>query len=397
GGTGQIDSLLCGLEMMALYLLVANDHEPVAWKAAAAYVFLGLAFLAKGPVGVVIPLGAYIAGTMAAGRKACLFKWHWLWGLLLVLGIAGGWLLLAWHEGAPPAYFNELINKQTHDRIVEGTPGHSQNLFYYLGDFPVSFLPWTFFLPAVAVTARRMENTAARNFLLGWFAFVVLAFTVPVDKRSLYILFVYPAAAILVAAAWPDLHEHAVRLARGGVYSILGLFFFLGIAAIYVSGQDALPFSGKVLRPLAIILPAGAIVLVALWDRHGVTSRWLYGMAGVMLAFQLYVSTIIYPALNDIKTPHEFARIARQVLKPGDFLLIYNMNAEILPLYSRSRGLVADDSRELAEAMRRMKKGMVVFEPKGWEDARIELGRYLKPHYFTFGNKQLIWSEFNVK
>lgn len=397
GGTGQIDSLLCGLEMMALLMLVKNDIEPRFWKAALAYMFVGLAFLAKGPVGVVIPVGAYIAGVLASGRRRDLAKWHWLLGALIVPAFAAAWLVMAWYEGAPPAFFHELIFRQTAGRVLEGTPGHTNPFYYYLADFPLHFLPWTFFLPALFAVIRRGENRQALRFLSGWFIFVIVFFTLVTDKRGLYILFAYPAAALLLAGTWDLIPAHAKYLGRFGVYSVVALLAFVAIFIPLAHNEIELPFDEMILWPLSAILMGGVAVLVFLYSRYKVSGQWLKGFAAVMLVVQVYVSTVIYPALNPMKTPVDLVEGTKHLIKKGDVLLLYRMNGEILSYYTQSRGRVMRQRTELVKAMRTMKKGVAVFNQQGWEEVREDLGAYLKPHYFTMGKKLLIWSSFDVQ
>ncbi|MBU1692719.1 MAG: glycosyltransferase family 39 protein, partial [Verrucomicrobia bacterium] len=75
-GFARIDGTLVGLTTAALYLLVRNDDEPGVWRPALAWACMGLAILAKGPVGFIIPAGAYLTARLAAGEGRMLKKTH---------------------------------------------------------------------------------------------------------------------------------------------------------------------------------------------------------------------------------------------------------------------------------------------------------------------------------
>ena len=130
-GWGQIDMLLCGLEMMALYLLFADDRQHTSWRPSLAFIFFGLGILAKGPVGFIVPLGAYITANIAAGTKQNLRRRHWLWCLPLTLLLPALWLLAAKRSGAPDAYFHELLFDQNAGRAAVD----SVSAIGYMGHF----------------------------------------------------------------------------------------------------------------------------------------------------------------------------------------------------------------------------------------------------------------------
>ena len=68
GGFGRIDGLLCGLVLMSVYFFFTQEAGSRAWRLVGAYGFAGLAALAKGPVGLALPLGIYAGGVSAVDR-----------------------------------------------------------------------------------------------------------------------------------------------------------------------------------------------------------------------------------------------------------------------------------------------------------------------------------------
>ena len=73
-GTGQIDMLLLGLEMCALYFLFKNDISPDLKYTLGGFSFMGLGILAKGPVGFIVPCGIYLCGNLLSGQGKTILK-----------------------------------------------------------------------------------------------------------------------------------------------------------------------------------------------------------------------------------------------------------------------------------------------------------------------------------
>lgn len=410
GGMGQLDSLLCGLEMAALYLLLINDETPSSWRAASAYAILGIAFLTKGPVGMVVPLGAYVTMRLASGQRAVLKKSHWIWGPVIVLAFPAAWLLCAWLDGAPREYFQGLFG-QTGRRVMDGT-GHDGPFYYFLLQFPLDSMPWVIFLPASYAALRaRPDLTSTRRMLVGWLLFVLVFFSLPTDKRNLYVMLAFPPAAMLVAIAWDDLDRLSSRWRTSTAWTALGLMLLLGTAGVAVSFAQPLsidrwlagmmgmefPFDPRLLWPWSAAMLGGAVAGFLLYRRHGLSERWMWTFGVVLLAHELYVGNVIYPALNRLKTPWELEAAATKKLRPDQRLLIYRVNGEIMALYANRQGQRVNSVPELKAAMAEQRKGIVALGQKAWEQIQPEMGeRPLTPHPFRMGNKHLVWVEFDL-
>src|SRR6185436_11379856 len=68
---------------------------------------------------------------------------------------------------------------------------------------PAEFFPWSFLLPgAVWLGWKRLEGRDRKGFLfaLAWMVVTVVFFSLSPAKRSVYILTMYPAMALLVGA-----------------------------------------------------------------------------------------------------------------------------------------------------------------------------------------------------
>lgn len=396
-GFSRMDGPLLGWTMGSLALLFLNDDTPSLWRPALAWLCMGLGILTKGPVGLLVPAGAYAAARLAAGEGRLLKKSHWLWGPFIALSLPALWLGLAWLQGAPEGYFRELLFSQNLERAA-GELGHRQPFFYFLTTAPADLLPWTLCLPAAALILFR---DPARRLLLrrlgGWIGFVFVFFSLMTSKRNIYILGLFPAIAILIGAAWSDLDAAKFRWARFARGAFISILAVAGPALLIAGLVPALPIPGWTLWPAGLAASLGSF---ALWRE----SRWTNPppsffllAAMVLLAVQWAVGFFIYPAVNPLKTPQMLAAAVQARLPAERPLLIYGINGEILAYYANRRGEVIRSPEELRAAMTREQRGFVVFPKKvfdEWPAAAVPLAGATGE--FRSGSRRYVWLEYDL-
>ena len=396
-GFARMDGLLLGWTMAALALLFLNDDAPSRWRPALAWLFMGFGILTKGPVGLIVPAGAYAAARLVAGEGGQLRKSHWIWGPLIALSLPAAWLGLAWWTGAPEGYFHELLFSQNLDRAA-GEYGHLKPWYYFFATVPGDGLPWTFCLPAAALSLYR--DPARRRLLRrlgGWIGFIFIFFSFFITKRNIYVLGLFPALAILIGSAWSDLDAAPFRWARFARGAFLLFLSVAGPALLAAGFYPKLPVPGWALWPAGLAATLGAI---ALWRE----SRWtnpppsFFLLAAlVLLAVQWAVGLFIYPAVNPLKTPYELAAAVQERLGPDRPLLIYDVNGEILAYYANRRGEVLRSPEELRAAMEREGSGFVVFPKKIFDAWPADAPRLVgQTAEFRSGSRRYVWLEFDL-
>jgi 4-amino-4-deoxy-L-arabinose transferase-like glycosyltransferase len=236
---GITDMLLtsCVTATLLLWREAARETEAtarrrLAWAAALA---CGLAALAKGPVGIVLPalviLAMLVSRRVRAGHADRLVTWRGVaMGAAGIALVAGPWVAgLMGRIGA--AGILDLIRREAIERAAWGLD-HPRPFYYLLATFWGAFLPWSIAL-AVIVTrvaraaraaraerGRRSEGGGAvdveTEFLLVWLGVVLLFFTAMKDKNDAYLLPAAPALALLVG-------RHLSRRVVGWVAAVTGL------------------------------------------------------------------------------------------------------------------------------------------------------------------------------
>ena len=394
-GFARMDGLLLGWTTAALALLFLNDDEPSAWRPALAWLCMGLGILTKGPVGLLIPAGAYAAARLAAGEGRLLRKAHWLWGPFIALALPAAWLGLATWRGAPAGYFRELLFAQNVERAA-GELGHVRPLYYFLTTLPLDLLPWTLCLPAAfLVLKNNPDHRRMLRRLGGWIGFIFIFFSCISSKRNIYVLGLFPAVAILMGTAWSGMNSASFRWARFARGALVVLPFVVGIGLLAAGFLPQFPLPAWVTWPAGVLGVAGGF---ALWRE----SRWtspppcFYPLAAlVLLAMQWAAGLFIYPAVNALKTPVELARIVQERLPPDRPLLLYQINGEILAYYSNRRGEVLWQPRDLADALANKRPGIVIFQKSDFDKIPVSLppdGELLGP--FRMGSKTFVGVAF---
>jgi len=196
-----------------------------------AWVFMGFAVLAKGPVGVVLPLGALVLfrfmdsrhekGSFGVrrGRVRSVASLFSPLGILLFLAIALPWYLLA---GARTGgdLVSGFILKHNVGRFLEPMESHGGPFFYYLPILLAGFFPWAAFLPQALAAGFRSPRFTGRfpGFLrlqVIWAAVVLLFFSASGTKLPNYILPCFPALALLTAY-WVEGADPYPKVGFGG-------------------------------------------------------------------------------------------------------------------------------------------------------------------------------------
>lgn len=395
-GTGQIDMLLLGLEMCAVYFLFKSDEHPDAHHGLTAFFFMGLAILAKGPVGLIIPCGIYITGNLLSGRKTFIPKKKWIPGIFVALAFPLAWLLLAKINGAPKAYFMELVFDQNIGR-AKGTFGsHYKPFYYYIKYLVMDFMPWSLFIPLSTVILLRQRHLHKQTrCAAGWIFFVVIFFSLCGGKRNLYILSVYPAASLLVASALPFMETVSGRWKNFSVYPLI-VFFCLGAMAVFAALFTPFPFSRPIMAGAMMLLLAGAFILGGIHRYIPLTENWFRVFILFLICLEFYTGTFIFPEFNPIKSPAAVAGKIAEVLPENQPILYYGMNGENISIHARRQGKRADKTQNLLSFMKTNPKGILVFS---MTEART-LTPLIKPfgtiESFSMGSKKLAWQAYDT-
>lgn len=161
--------------------------------------------------------------------------------------------------------------RQTIGRYTEGW-SKPQPIYYYLYNFPIDFLPWILFLPGAIVYGYSRETIDKRKeffFITLWFALIFLFFSLSKGKRGLYLLPLFPAAALLVGRLWDDftctpMDHFRHEWISFPLYGFIGLTLLVGAAVpwtVSMKFPSYLPYT----LPPAFLMVGGSLAIFVLY------------------------------------------------------------------------------------------------------------------------------------
>lgn len=212
-------------------------------KAIVLGIFLGLATLAKGPLGFVLPSFTFLTFLCWKRDWAFLKRLNPILVVLTCAVVAGLWYFLALSQGGREFLF--MVIKENFGSVIGADAGHPHPFWWYVPSLFLGTAPWSFFLPSLAIFLYRERKELAEQELLYfavWALTVVIFFSLFSQKRTVYILSAYPAIALLFGAWWQRLTSESTQpgfLTRLGGYLNAGSFVVLSALLIFQSANQA--------------------------------------------------------------------------------------------------------------------------------------------------------------
>ncbi|OKL39831.1 ArnT family glycosyltransferase [Pontibacter flavimaris] len=251
------DSFLATFELAAILAwLKYKTRAEIGWLYFF-YLLLALAFLTKGPVGLIFPVLVAIGfGGNYTSDIGHTSGWHHLPALLLFLALGSSWYVYLMLQD--PQFVDYFLFKHTVQRYANPeTFGRSKPWWFYLVLAPALSLPWSGILLAQLGRLKKMPSRLKRLFIL-WILVPLVFFSFSGSKLILYILPIFAGQALLTAWLLHHMAEKAVTKAmHAGLLYFTVLAVALFVAPLLPVGV-ALPW--RVLAYPVLILGALAIL-----------------------------------------------------------------------------------------------------------------------------------------
>ncbi|MBF0186631.1 MAG: glycosyltransferase family 39 protein [Magnetococcales bacterium] len=254
------------------------------------YLFLGFAFMTKGPVTLAIAVGALLVDatwyfsnrgtsppTTYGARYFILFKEIWrgalrhklLLGSALFMVIVVPWYALTWWEYG--THFTAALNFENLQRFREPVREHNGLVGYYVTTFFQGMLPWSALLlaglPALLHANSRKTadlDTPTRHttddqriiwYFFSWFIATFFIFTAAGTKLPHYLLPLTPSVAILVAILLRLIltGRDSPRLSR--IYPVAALLLILPFRDFNMEGNKYLLYNFTIIDREILHIP----------------------------------------------------------------------------------------------------------------------------------------------
>jgi 4-amino-4-deoxy-L-arabinose transferase-like glycosyltransferase len=263
------DAVLAAASLFSLYFFWSDYRAGRRGWSAASAAAAGVAVLAKGPVGLLLPAAVGVVFLLCRRELHRLLSPRTLTGLLTFLLVAAPWYV--WVAVATKGeWVAGFWGTHNQGRFLAAMEGHGGPFYYFALVVPLGCLPWSAFgLPALWSAVRALKKASAREkvsgtfssdekvpdtffgdgpaalFLLVWLAVYIVFFSLSSTKLPNYVLPLYPAAALLTARLldrWRRGVEAPPAWAvRGGLAAVALLGAGL-MAGVFALGGPAVPW-----------------------------------------------------------------------------------------------------------------------------------------------------------
>jgi 4-amino-4-deoxy-L-arabinose transferase-like glycosyltransferase len=336
GRSASTDMPLAACLTGALALLGAAVVEPRLGRTPtlAAYLALGLAVLAKGPVALVLAAGVALAFWWLDARGGALACWRVPAGLGITLAVALPWFAGAFRENGF-AFVSVFLLNHNLARYVTDLHHHSEPFWYYVPVVAGLLFPWTGWLPLL-VPRRNAQPEAAKApfgallWLACWAAFPLLFFSIARSKLPGYVLPCLPPLALVLGWRFAELDRRGARPRAAGAFLA---FATLGAAAAAIALRVRYDMSWGVVLVLAAALPIPAAAAFVAARRGRLAGAW----AGTALAGALLVVALLHAAAPALARSHSAQILARAALAaraPGEPIVSYRWFHHTLHYYT---------------------------------------------------------------
>ena len=372
--SARVDMLLTFLIVLALTLLFRWEEEKkltgFPWLIP---IVMSLAVLTKGPVGIVLPLlifGIYL-----------LFLRYNVWKItyklfilaLPALILPSIWYFLAFQKGGKE--FLDLILAENFGRFwdtgnlnVPYDLGHKGDWWYNLTSLAGGFIPWTFLLvislfglsynrfPSIKkMWSGFIQMEKIKLFSVLAAIIVILFYSIPISKRSVYLMPAYPFIAIFLAQYILYLTEYKVKISRifavfiGIIACFVSLIVFLTVTTNWINPANftiniaknagwAIHFSeiwqyahfsnsDFIISVVLLIILIFAIYQLFKSFRKKLYLKTLYAIFGVYLILLLAMDSLFFPAYKDAisNKPAAFRLESRYNFTDNNLFVVNNL------------------------------------------------------------------------
>jgi 4-amino-4-deoxy-L-arabinose transferase-like glycosyltransferase len=439
GRAATPDSTLIFCTTLALLLFViggrkhaASFTQPTTWSAyALVYLAMGLAVLAKGPVGVVLPggvLGLYLCclGTrsevsqpaIATRSKknisvkqqailASLSVWNWLkqllaprnvwralWtmrpvtALIVIAAVALPWYIAVGVE-TDGEWLRGFLGKHNVNRFLKPMEGHKGPIFYYIPAIFIGFFPWSVFLPlSVIDLAKRLRqrHATANSYLLlaCWSGLYIGFFSLSRTKLPSYVLPAYPALALMTAALVDHWITSPASIGRGWLRLALGSIAAGGVGILVgvpIAAKIALP--GEAILGLCGLAPLAGAILAWYWMERQQAHRAMVtvGATAVVLATSMFGLATVR-----VSSHQNSASIVQRAHEAGDAeptLATFGHSSPSLVYYAGRRVETLSTLEQVGQFFREARSPMLVTRADRYEELQ-----YILPNDITVLERQ---------
>ena len=194
------DALLNCMICLIAFDIYRYVKSPKSWRLALLGFYMGLGFLTKGPVALIIPLVASLIAVVIWKNVDIWWKavcHPFSWGTFLIV-------ILPWHIASfidqGWGFFQGFYLGHNLGRFNDTLHSHGGSPFYYLIVLPVLLLPFTRYFFVMVLKLRKDKPDFLTTYLWIWFSLTFLIFTFSQTQLPHYLLYGLTPIFVLIAS-----------------------------------------------------------------------------------------------------------------------------------------------------------------------------------------------------
>ena len=380
GRFAVIDMLMTFFVSMSLFCLMTAYFRQKPKYYLIAYLFVGLSFLIKGLLGVILPGIVFLVFLLWTWNLGEIKRMKLGWGILIASLLVVPWCIIM--SLKEPSFFQYFIIEQHFSRFATHELGRSKPFWFYIPIFIGVVFPWSFFAPLAFFQGlrQRSEDFKKVQFLITWFATIFLFFSVSKSKLPYYILPVSVPFAILTARffySWiqKDILDKTFRKFMVWTWRVLlfvGILAFIGRNGFLLLWQKISEiFHIKPFKPViqseiialeptlyigSFVILIGIVLAFYFYKKNGTRNAIL------SLAVMIYLSLILtffgMKVISPLESTYLFAKAVKSEIKKGDKVAIYASPDHFSDFifYLKKRIIIAGEDRGTLDQISRTPK-----------------------------------------
>lgn len=325
-----------------------------AWRSyLALYLGCALGFLAKGPLGAILPgLTVFLFFVLSRDWRG-MARLGLVRGAVIFLAAAAPWFIWMYNRHGM-SFITEIFLNRNIQHYFTDRWQHEGPLYYYLPVLLAGTFPWTAALAGglartfgavKAILAGKLSGQESRSglFLWCWLFGMLVFFSFSRAKLPNYVLPLYPALTVLAGRFMADLEEGVSRRAR--------LLFGWGTALAALAALAA----GLIILPRKVHVDAGLVLLalspLALIAAAGLALRrrpnlWAAAAAIGMAALLSLTTGAVLPRVEKLNAVRELAAFCPVSGQDSGRVLFHRCWAPSFLFYSGRQAVRFDPERE---------------------------------------------------
>lgn len=294
----RMDMLMCLFITLAQYTFyeMYTASIPLRKGQLCFGLFIFLAVLTKGPMGILVPLLSTVSFLVAKKKLRSIAR-YWNWRtILLLLSLCALWFLGVWLEGGK-AYLYGLLVHQTVNRAVDSF--HHKEPFYYYGiSIWYALAPWSLFVLSVIISRVRakIKHTDMELFFGLSALSTVLFLSVVSSKIVIYLL---PAFPFIIYYTFLSQGRLSASVFSRIALALPALIFTAALPALLLF-RDSVPdidlHSPLLSLTAALLTLSGIMALVFSWQKKSYIR--IIQTLGIGLLASVFAAGFSIPAFN---------------------------------------------------------------------------------------------------